>query len=84
MQLLRSPKPIDYILAIPVYFIAYYIINFIIKPIVGCRFTDRYMGTGSGGAFHKDTLKEAMKQLVIAIIIIFILIWLFFLWARTH
>lgn len=80
---LRSPRATDYLLILPVYFIAYFVINCIIKPVVGASFADRYMGTGPGGAFNIETLQQAVKQSIITILIIIVVIWLFMAWA-TH
>lgn len=84
MSFLKSPSPIDYLLVIPMYFLAYIIMNCIVKPVVGAKFTDRYMGTGPGGVFHEDTLKRAAKQMAIALVVIVLLIWLFLEWASHN
>lgn len=81
---LRSPRVTDYLLILPVYFIAYFVMNCIIKPVVGASFADRYLGTGPGGAFNIETLKQALQQSVIIILIIVAVIWLFMAWAFHH
>jgi len=75
MRWLQSPAPIMFLWALPVYIIMYCVINCVIKPIVGSKFTDQYMGTAKDGMWSKETLISGVKGFIV-ILLILLVIWL--------